>query len=297
MKEEKQCPVVCFGETLWDILPEGKLPGGAPMNVAYHLNKMGKNPAAITRIGKDELGEELLHVWQSRKVDTSFFQFDEKVSTGKVYAKSDENNNMHYDIVQPSAWDYIEWKDELLPLIKNATYFVFGSLVTRNEESRNTLFRCLEFAKIKVLDINLRTPYYSKEILEELIKRADILKLNLEELILITSWLGNFENDEERVKSLQNKFGVNTIIVTKGSAGAMLYVNNVFYYHRGFVVNVADTVGSGDAFLVRFIKGLIDRESYSEILKQACAMGAFIASKNGACPEYDLSDISKSISL
>jgi fructokinase len=107
-------PVVCFGETLWDILPHAKLPGGAPMNVAYHLNKLGKNPAIISRIGADELGKDLRHEFESRKIDTSYFQIDKVHPTGKVFAEIKENNEVHYDIVKPSAWDFIQWQDDFL---------------------------------------------------------------------------------------------------------------------------------------------------------------------------------------
>jgi fructokinase len=154
MKAEKSHhPVVCFGETLWDILPGVKLPGGAPMNVAYHLNKLGKNPAVISRIGCDELGRELMQVWEARNVNTQFFQRDKKNATGKVYAELRENNEVHYDIVKPVAWDYIQWQDEYFQLIQQASYFVFGSLATRNRQSKTTLFKCLEAAQTKVLEL------------------------------------------------------------------------------------------------------------------------------------------------
>lgn len=295
MKQKQDHPVVCFGEALWDILPQGKLPGGAPMNVAYHLNQMKENAVTITRIGKDELGDELLQLWKSRSIDTAFFQYDEKISTGTVNATSDVNNEMHYDIVLPSAWDYIEWKDEYLPLIENASYFVFGSLVTRNEVSKNTLLKCLEVAQTKVLDINLRAPFFNKEMIELLLSRANILKLNNDELNLISGWYGNFENDNEKIDFLHKKFSLNTIIATRGADGAILYAENEFYYHHGFSVIVADTVGSGDAFLARIIKGLLEKEPYAEIIKHASATGAFIASKNGACPEYSLAEIESEI--
>ncbi len=284
-------PVVCFGETLWDILPHAKLPGGAPMNVAYHLNKLGKNPAIISRIGDDELGKELRHEFELRKIDTSFFQIDKVHPTGKVFAEIKENNEVHYDIVKPSAWDFIRWQDDYTSLVEQAEYFVFGSLITRNRQSKNTLFKCLEIAKTKVLDINMRPPHYNKKIIEELLKKADMLKLNLAELHLITGWFSDYDSDEDRIKLLQEKFGFEAIIVTKGAEGAILNIDDLFYHHNGYTVEVADTVGSGDSFLAAIISKLIDRSPPDKALDFASALGAFVASCSGGCPDYQLEDV------
>src|SRR5205823_4645529 len=148
--------VVCFGEVLWDILPSGPVPGGAPMNVSYHLQKLNKNPALITRIGMDEKGQELMNVFSGHGVSTDFFQADNKYETGKVYANPNEYNEVIYDIVKPVAWDFIAWENAFAELMADAEFFVFGSLAARNKISKDTLFRLLEIAKSKVLDINLR---------------------------------------------------------------------------------------------------------------------------------------------
>lgn len=294
MKAERSPhPVVCFGETLWDILPGGKLPGGAPVNVAFHLQQLGKNPAVISRIGADELGMALLQVWEARRVNTQFFQQDKKNPTGKVYAEIKENNEVQYDIVKPAAWDYIRWKEEYAQLVGQASYFVFGSLATRSRQSKNTLFNCLEAANTKVLDINLRPPYFSKKAVEELLTRADILKLNLAELHLITGWFNHYANDEDRMRLLKEKFGLHIIIVTKGGDGAILNIGDAYYHHPGYVVEVADTVGSGDAFLAATISKLIDRAPPPEIIDFASRLGAYVASQEGGCPPYTLHAINQ----
>ena len=284
--------VVCFGETLWDILPEGKLPGGAPVNVAYHLKQLGKNPAVVSRIGNDELGKELKEAFESKNIDTGFFQVDEEHSTGKVFATIKENNEVEYEIVQPVAWDFIESNNEVEQLVSAADYFVFGSLASRNEKSRNSLLDCLKYAKTKVLDINLRPPHFTKEIVTQLMEHADILKLNLAELHLIAGWFsGDLNSDEEKIKLLSNQFKIKTIIVTKGGDGAMLFMNGKFYYHPGYKVKVADTIGSGDSFLAAMISKLMDGASPEEALDFASALGAFIASRSGACPGYEINDV------
>ena len=284
--------VVCFGETLWDILPEAKLPGGAPVNVAYHLKKLGKNPAVISRIGSDDLGKELKEAFESKNIDTRFFQVDPLYSTGKVFATLKANNEVEYEIVQPVAWDFIESTNEVERLVQEAGYFVFGSLASRNEKSRNTLLHCLKLAKTKVLDINLRPPHFSRQLVEELLQHADFLKLNLAELHLITGWYpDDLKGDEEKIRWLSNRFDIPTIIVTKGGDGAMLFMSGAFYYHRGYKVIVADTIGSGDSFLAAVISKLMDKASPEEALDFASALGAFIASRSGACPGYEISEV------
>lgn len=284
-------PVICFGEVLWDILPNNSMPGGAPVNVAYHLQKLGKNPAVITKIGKDEMGKTLQNIFSSYGVCTDFFQVDDNIPTGKVYAEFKEKNEVAYNIVKPSAWDLIEWKSEFVSLLKQAKYFVFGSLCTRTRQSKNTLFSCLENANIKVLDINMRFPYYNKKTVEELLTKADMLKLNLAELHLITGWFNNYNNDEDRIKLLKEKFNLEIIIVTKGAEGAILNIGSEFYNHTGYVVTVADTIGSGDAFLAATLSKLIDNASPKKTLDFASRLGAFIASRHGACPDYSPEDI------
>lgn len=291
MAKKSNYPVVCFGESLWDFLPERKLPGGAPANVAYHLQKLGKNPAVISRIGNDELGNELIKEFRSKSIETDFFQVDNKYETGKVFATVKENHEVEYEIVQPVAWDFIECNKKDEEIISNAEYFVFGSLVSRNKNSRNSLLRCLEFAKIKVFDINLRPPHFSKENLAQLLEETDILKLNLSELQLVSSWYDNLKSNEEMIKLLAQKFNLQTIIVTKGGDGAMLYINEKYFYHPGYSVKVADTIGSGDSFLAAIISKLMDKASPEEALDFASALGAFVASRPGACPDYQIIDV------
>lgn len=284
-------PVVCFGEVLWDIFPSGSVPGGAPMNVAYHLHKLQKNVALITKIGIDEEGRELVNLFSANGICTEFFQVDYEYETGKVYAKPNDSNEVVYDIKMPAAWDFINWEDTLKQLMEGADYFVFGSLAARNKVSKNTLFALLEIAKTKVLDINLRAPHYNKKIVEELLYKADFLKMNLVELELITGWFSTYTSTEDRVKLISDKFKILNMVITKAADGAMLYMNGEILHHDGFKINVADTVGSGDAFLAGLLARLLDNSSYKEALDFASRLGAFIATQRGACPQYELQQV------
>jgi fructokinase len=283
--------VICYGEILWDLLPTGEVPGGAPMNVAYHLNKLGHSPLVITRIGNDDRGSKLVSLLEGKNISTRYVQRDKLLPTGIVYATPNEHKEMEYDIVAPVAWDVIEWNDEFVNLFVNENYFVYGSLIARNLTSRNTLFRLLEVAKNKVLDINLRPPHYSVGLLRELLAKADIVKLNHAELEFISSWYGNFSAIEDKIKVVTDKLSLHTLIVTRGGDGALLSINGKVHAHPGFKVVVQDTVGSGDSFLAAIISGLIGKKDPGDILEFACAVGALVTSKKGGWPEYETDDI------
>jgi fructokinase len=278
--------VVCFGEVLWDVLPTGALPGGAPMNVAYHLQKLGVTTAMISRIGRDDRGEQLKKVLQQNQVSLEYIQTDDLHETGVVNATFRPNNEVLYDIVFPVAWDYIEWMPSLQTLVEGSTFFVFGSLCARDETSRKTLFKLREAATKRVVDINLRPPHFNAELLDDLLQNADIVKLNDHELDFITQSHHSKSVIEDKIRFLQDKFSIPIVIVTRGGSGAILCNEGELYKHGGFKVTVCDTVGSGDAFLAAFIYKSLQGVPPSEQLQYANAVGAFIASNQGACPEY-----------
>lgn len=291
MEQTNHHSVICFGEVLWDILPSASVPGGAPMNVTYHLHKLQKNPALITRIGDDEKGKELTEIFSSKGVCNDFFQLDQQHETGKVYANMNDDHEVVYNIVKPVAWDFISWSASLQKAVSESEYFIFGSLAGRNDVSRNTLFRLLEAANKKVLDINLRTPHFNQKIIEELISKADFLKLNLAELELISSWYFMDKNLKDRAKALMNKFHLTKMVVTLGAEGAILFWDAQQYQHNGYKVNVKDTIGSGDAFLAGFISKWMENSAPETALKFASGLGAFIAGKTGGCPDYEMSEV------
>ena len=265
------------------------------MNVAYHLQKLNKNPALITRIGIDDKGQQLMKIFSGQDICTDFFQVDNKYETGKVFANPNEYNEVVYDIVKPVAWDFIGWDDAFTELVSNAEFFVFGSLAARNKVSKDTLFKLLETAKNRVLDINLRAPHYNRRIVEQLLRKANFVKMNLAELELITGWFSNYTSVEDRVKSIGDKFKLSNMVVTMGGDGALLLMNGEITKHPGFKVDVVDTVGSGDAFLAGLLSQLLDNASSEASLEFASGLGAFIATQTGACPGYEVEEIKELI--
>lgn len=288
---ENKYQVVCFGEVLWDILPSGAEPGGAPMNVAYHLHRQQKKPALITKIGDDAQGRELLDLFNSKGLSTEFFETDKHYETGKVYATQDDKGDMTYDIVKPVAWDYIQWQDTYSSLMQNATYFVYGSLAAREKQSRETLFRLLSVAPKKVFDINLRAPHYDKSLLLDLLNQADLLKMNEDELAYVSPWFTTHKKLEDQMKEISEKLNLSLFVVTKGGKGATLHMNDEIVSHPGFQVEVVDTVGSGDAFLSAVLSSLIDGAGAEATLKNASRLGSFVATKRGAMPAYEIAGL------
>ena len=216
---------ICFGEVLWDLLPSGKLPGGAPMNVAYHLYTLGSEGKMISRIGNDALGKELLTFLDKKNIAKNFIQIDTIYPTGTVAVTLDAKGSPSYEIIQPVAWDYIDLAP-LQGITKNIAVFIYGSLAARNQKSSHTLLHLLDTDALKVLDVNLRVPFYSQASLEPLLVKADLVKMNEEELAIIGAWYGIEQTSEkEQLAFLQKKFHWKGIILTKGEAGALFYSN------------------------------------------------------------------------
>lgn len=270
--------VVCFGEVLWDILPSGPLPGGAPMNVAYHLQKLNMNPALITKIGYDKYGTDLVNMLAESGV-TVKYETDPNIPTGLVYATEGANHEMTYDIVFPSAWDFIEWQPEYEAIVSSADYFVFGSLTSRHDVSRDTLHRLTGAAKRNVMDINIRPPHFDRDQVDFLLHRTHLLKMNLAELVLVSDWFKQTGSTTDRIKFVQDHFKIDHIIVTKGGDGAMVNDHGKTYEHPGYNVAVKDTIGSGDSFLAGYLAQLLKGETTDKALDFAAGIGAFDQNK------------------
>ncbi|MES2796529.1 MAG: carbohydrate kinase [Bacteroidota bacterium] len=289
--EKTQNNIICFGEMLWDMLPTGKMPGGAPMNVAIHLKNFGNNATIISRVGTDDLGTELIDFVKENGLETQFIQHGQTHLTGVVKVNMDDKNNVSYKIVQPVAWDYILCENEAIEAVKNSDCFVFGSLSARSEQTFDTLKKFLSIAPFKVLDINLRPPYYNKETIEFLLQNTDLLKLNHLELEEVATWFFELGSIEENLKQLSELFKIDTICVTLGADGAMLLHENNFYKSAGFEVEVVDTIGSGDSFLASFLSNFLKKIDVGKAIIEACAMGALVATKHGASPKISSAEI------
>jgi len=277
--------ILSFGEVLWDAFGDEKKAGGAPMNVALHLAKQGADVLFASRVGADASGNELAEFLQQNDLYSDLIQRDEELPTCEVTVQLDENQQATYIIPQPVSWDNIQEDDDLSESAKNADAVIFGSLACRTESTRNTLLNFLEQTQaLKIFDVNLRTPHYTLDTIAGLAAHADMVKMNDDELQIIIPGTGDLR---DRITEFRKTYHAKTICITRGEHGALVWHDYEFYEHPGYTVEVIDTVGAGDSFLATFVNGLLKGQSIPEVLDRACAVGAYVAGKRGANPEYD----------
>lgn len=284
--------VVCFGEVLFDVFPTHKKIGGAPLNVAIRLASLGIKSQIISRIGTDEIGKELMEYIKEHKVNSDSIQIDNDLKTGEVIVQLNDKGSASYTINYPVAWDKIVETPEDEIIVKKADALVFGSLVCRDSVSQNTLFELINYAKYTVFDVNLRAPFYTKELINHLMHEADFIKFNDDEIYEISEHLQSpFHSLEQNIHFIAEQTNTKHICVTKGSHGAVLFYDNKFYYNSGYKIKVADTVGAGDSFLAGLLSKLLAKEDPQKAIDFACAIGALVAQKEGANPKINKSTI------
>ena len=281
MKEHLK--IVCYGEIVWDMFPDGKMLGGAPLNVALRILSLGDEVRMISKLGKDALAKETREQLKTYALPQVLVQEDTTLATGAVSVSLDAGGSAHYIINKPVAWDAITLNDANKKAVADADLFIFGSLAARGDVSKYTLLELLKIAKKSVFDVNLRSPHYDLIQVVEFMKHAHFIKMNDDELKEISTFLG-IENEDiaQKVQSLSKSFKAKYICVTLGSKGALLYTEREIHTHAGFPAKVVDTVGAGDSFLAGMIHKLFTGAPPQEALAYACAMGALVASQKGA---------------
>jgi len=286
--------IICFGEVLWDVLPAGRKLGGAPLNVALRAQSWGNKAKMISSIGKDRIGEELIEEVIGHGGSLDHIQVSESSSTSEVLVALDESGSASYEIKMPCAWDYILPMERDAEAVEASDAFIYGSLVARSSTSRETLFGLLEKARYKVFDVNLRPPHYTPDRIIGLMKAADFVKFNDDELYEICSYQEFINRELEAcIRFMAEQTDTNQICVSLGKDGGVLFYNNEFYYNKGYKITVADTVGAGDSFLASIISQLLNSCEPQKAIDFACAVGAIVASKNGANPEVSTSEVRK----
>lgn len=279
--------VICFGEVLWDLLPAGKKAGGAPMNVAYHLSSLGVKTALVSSVGRDPMGQELLEFMTSKGISTQFVEENNSFPTGTVAVELDEKGSPTYDIVAPVAWDFIQLEQQQLDAANQAELLVYGSLAARNPLSKSTLLRLINAATFRVMDVNLRSPFFDEDGLKELLELADAVKMNEEELAIICRYYGIFGKRNDCISTLRSRLGLKWLIITLGGEGATLQTADQQFQQGIFAVEIEDTIGSGDAFLSAFLAEQISGKNISDSLVTAAAAGAYVAEQRGATPKIN----------
>ena len=282
----------CFGEILWDVFPNHKKIGGAPLNVALRLQSFNTDVALISAVGNDTLGQEFLKQLTPYQLNTKYIQENKIYPTGSVTVKLDHQGSASYTIKQPVAWDFIEITPENTKVAKESDVFIFGSLSCRNELTKQTLLALLKQASFKVFDVNLRPPFYTFHLLETLMQEADFIKFNEEELMLVKTKLNAGTMPvKDTMRFIADTYKAGYICVTRGDKGAALLMKENFYETSGYPATVKDTVGAGDSFLATLLYKLANNTDPENALNYACAVGALVAGKKGANPHIFDSEI------
>lgn len=280
--------VLGLGEALWDCFGETKRPGGAPANVAFHATQLGMRGTVLSRVGVDAWGAELLDFLQSHGLDTDHVQRDDKHLTGKVTVHIAPGKGPSYTIHAPAAWDFLAFDAAWRNLSREAAAVCFGTLAQRAPDSRATIARCLDEAAgaLRVYDINLRPPHFERAWIEASLRRANVVKLNDEECALLDELLDIRAGSEEGFcRCLLADYGVDHVFVTRGSAGCLAVSAAGSVAVPGVPVEVADTVGAGDAFTAALIHGLLGGWPLEKTAAFANRVGGLVASYPGAMPE------------
>lgn len=293
--------IFVIGEVLFDLLPQGKQPGGAPLNFAFHLNGLGNDVHFISRIGKDILGQELLEIMKEWNIDTRFIQIDHSHRTGEVPVSLDKNGTPQFKILEDRAFDYIEEPEfETLVVEAEPSIIYFGTLAQRSPVSRRTINSILKklSGSCKVfLDLNLRAPYYNTLTIEQSLCHADIVKVSSDELEVLRKVFSDIggKNEMDFVRCLQNKMKIDWICVTMGETGCHSYTcgNNEPLIQSAFKAeSFVNSMGAGDAFSAMLAHGIRKGWPEQEILEKASLFASESCKIEGALPKvksfYDL---------
>ena len=284
--------VVCFGEILWDFLPDALYPGGAPLNVGYHLSRHGCSVHLVSAVGADALGEELRRRLVAWGLDASGVRRQPHRPTGIVRTQLSAEGVPAYDIARNVAWDGIEPGGRSLAAARKASAFVFGSLAQRssaNQQSLEQLLDVIPESALRVFDVNLRPPHIDRPLLRRLARRATLLKLNAAEAAYLAGNDDPAPGREERdARILAERSGCASIVVTSGARGAGWLRAGTWHWEPARRVKIADTVGAGDAFLAALVAGLLltPEATPAKLLAAACRRGEWVARHRGATPAY-----------
>ena len=281
--------VIGLGEALWDVLPEGKKLGGAPANFAYHAGQfLGQaNTMAISALGEDKLAEETIAALEEHGLQYTMPRVP--YPTGTVQVQLDEQGIPTYDIRENVAWDNIPFTPEIEEIARNCRAVCFGSLAQRNVVSRENIHRFLDATPedcVKIFDINLRQNFYTKEVIQESMRRCNILKINDEELVIIGRMFGYPGLDiENKCWLILGKYDLDMLVLTCGTNGSYVFTPGQMSFQETPKVKVADTVGAGDSFTGSFVGSILKGKCVPEAHHTAVQVSAYVCTQNGAMPE------------
>jgi fructokinase len=280
--------VVGLGEILWDLLPSGRQMGGAPANFAFHARSLGAESVVVSAVGDDEPGRAILAELDRRGLDRSGIATVPSVPTGLVAVELDAAGVPRYKIREGVAWDTIPWQPRTAELASTADAVCYGTLAQRSDASRRTIDAFLAATRpacLRVLDLNLRQAYYSRDLVHGLLSRSNVLKLNDDELRTVAGLLSLPGTEAEVLEGLLTAYPLTMIALTKGAGGSLFCGPGCTARHFGVPVAAVDTVGAGDAFTAALVVGMLKGKSWSDIGETANRLASHVCTQKGAWPD------------
>ena len=280
--------IVSIGEILFDIYDNDKKIGGAPFNFIYHVIKLSGSGNFISRVGKDENGKEILDFFKKKEISNEYVQIDPVHPTGKATANLNENKIPDWVIEENCAYDFIELSNSVADLAAGIECLYFGTLAQRNNVSRATIQSLFNKDVKFFCDLNIRQKFYTKEVIELSLKTSHVLKINEDELILLTKlFLPDSYDLERSALKLKELFDIDMICVTRGESGSYLFHAGEVNYCKASTEKPVDTVGAGDAFAAILCIGYLNNLSLSDLNKTANDFAGEIVRITGALPAND----------
>ena len=279
--------VIGLGEALWDVFPDAARFGGAPANFACHAAALGSEAWMVSAVGRDRLGDDAVASLAQKGVHTLMVQRNDR-PTGTVTVTLDAEGKAAYAFAQDPAWDHLAWNESLALLAGRCRAVCFGSLAQRAPETRGTIRRFLKAcspACVRVFDVNLRQEFFSREVIEASLALAEVLKLNDDEVKVLAAMLGLPADEEAFAAEVAARFGLDTVALTRGARGSLIWHRGAYDEREAPKVNVVDTVGAGDAFTAALVTGLLHEEDLAAIHRHASEVAAFVCTQAGATPE------------
>lgn len=280
----KKYTVIGMGEVLWDLLPDGKILGGAPVNFAYHATQLGAVGVAVSSVGNDELGREIMDSVNSKGIENCIAINSHPTGTVGVTLKDAKPD---YTIYENVAWDFIELTSDAIKAIGQADAICFGTLAQRNAVSRSAIQNALELVPencLKVYDINLRQKYYSKELIQESLSVANVFKINDDEVELLKQLFDLEGSETEVCQKIKETYSLGYLALTKGEKGSYLFHEHEVSFVETPKVEVQDTIGAGDSFTSAMVMGILNQKPLKEIHQKAVEISAFVCTRKGATP-------------
>ena len=282
--------IVGIGEILWDVLPAGKVLGGAPANFIYHTREIGGEdvqPLLVSCVGKDPPGKEILERWNELALSREFISADKVHPTGAVAVTVDPQGKPVYAIGENAAWDFLPESPQLRELAATTDAVCFGTLAQRSPASRKTIqdfLRQVGSEALRILDLNLRVPFFSKSVIDESLSLANVVKMNDEEMRVLAGMFSIAGGEDAVAAELMRRHPLRWVVLTKGEKGSVLYGAGRKYVHGGSQVKVVDSIGAGDAFAAAIAVGMLRNVNAEDLNDRANRLASFVCTRPGAMP-------------